>query len=53
MIMEYRNKKNGAVINVDSELGGDWEPVKAPAAPVQKETEPAKKTNRKRGTVKK
>lgn len=29
--MEYRNKKTGAVINVESELRGDWEPVIMPA----------------------
>lgn len=27
--MEYRNKKTGVVIDVESELGGIWEPVKA------------------------
>lgn len=26
--MEYRNKKTGVVIDVKSELRGDWEPVK-------------------------
>ena len=28
-VMEYRNKKTGVVIDVKSELRGDWEPVKA------------------------
>lgn len=27
--MEYRNKKTGVVIDVNSKLLGDWEPVKA------------------------
>lgn len=47
--MEYRNVKTGAVIDVDSELGGDWEPVKASAAQPEKKAEPAKK----KGSVKK
>ena len=44
--MEYRNKKTGVVINVNSELRGDWEPVKAEKA------EP-KKTPKKTGAKKK
>jgi hypothetical protein len=28
--MKYRNVKTGAVVDVDCELGGAWEPVKAP-----------------------
>jgi len=44
--MEYRNKKTGVVINVNSELRGDWEPVKAEKA------EP-KKTPKKSGAKKK
>lgn len=28
--MEYRNVKTGAVINVESEMGGNWVPVSAP-----------------------
>lgn len=34
--MEYRNKKTGVVINVNSELRGDWEPVKAEKAEPKK-----------------
>lgn len=30
--MKYRNVKTGAVVDVDSELGGAWEPVKALSA---------------------
>ena len=26
--MEYRNKRTGVVIEVQSEMSGDWEPVK-------------------------
>lgn len=47
--MEYRNKKTGAVIRSDSELGGNWEPLKAPAAPAEKKAAPEKK----KGTKKK
>ena len=49
--MQYRNKKTGAVINVNAEMGGNWEPVKAPTAlkAETKRTEPAKK----KGSVKK
>lgn len=47
--MKYRNKKTGAVIDVESNVGGDWEPVKAPAAPKTEKAAPAKK----RGTAKK
>lgn len=39
-MMEYRNKKTGDVITVNSEITGkNWEPVKAPAKkPVKKGT---------------
>lgn len=40
--MEYRNTKTGAVINVDSEIGGHWEPVKA-SSPAKEEPAPTKK----------
>jgi hypothetical protein len=43
--MEYRNKKTGVVINVKSELGGDWEKV-VPEQPAQaKKTPPKRKGN--------
>lgn len=29
----YKDKKTGAVIHTDSELGGDWELVEAPKKP--------------------
>lgn len=44
--MEYRNKKTGVVINVNSELRGDWEPVNA-------EKPAPKKTPKKSGVRKK
>jgi len=53
VIMEYRNKKTGAVIDVNSELGGDWEPVEAPKSSPKKEKEPVKAPVKKKGTVKK
>ena len=31
--MIYRHKTTGAVIDVESTMGGDWEPVKAPKHP--------------------
>lgn len=30
--MKYRNEKTGAIIDVESEMGGDWKPVAAPKA---------------------
>lgn len=30
--MLYKNKETGRVIDVNSEMGGAWEPVKAPKA---------------------
>ena len=47
--MEYRNKKTGAVIRSESKLGGNWEPVAAPAVPSEKKAAPTKK----KGTGKK
>ena len=41
--MKYRNKKTGAVIEVESKLGGDWELITAPAAQKAEKAEPAKK----------
>lgn len=47
--MLYRNKRTGVVIDVESELGGDWEPVKAQAAQKTEKAAPVKK----KGTTKK
>lgn len=47
--MQYRNKKTGVVIDVDSKLGGDWEPVATPAAQKAEKPAPVKK----KGAVKK
>lgn len=42
--MKYRNKETGRVIDVESEMRGAWEPVKAPKKePVKKESKGAKK----------
>ena len=49
--MLYRTKKTGAIINVNAEMRGNWEPVKAPAAPAEAEKKPA--PARRKGTVKK
>ncbi len=51
--MRYRNKKTGAVIDVSSKLGGNWEPIESekacePSAPLSEE-----KPKRNRKTAKK
>lgn len=45
--MEYRNKITGAVISVNSELRGNWEPV------VKKPAAKPKEAPKKKGTTKK
>lgn len=40
--MEYRNKKTGVVIEVQSEMSGDWEPVKK----AEQKTAPEPKSTR-------
>lgn len=47
--MKYRNKKTGAVIDVESNVGGDWEPVMTRAAQKAEKPAPVKK----KGAVKK
>jgi hypothetical protein len=42
--MLYRNTKTGVIIDVESEMKGAWEPVKAPAP----EKKPAKKSGGKK-----
>lgn len=46
---QYKNKRTGAVISVNSEIGGDWELLKAPTAKTEKlaEEKPKKKASRK------
>lgn len=60
--MRYRNVKTGAIINVDSELGGLWiavdakKPEKAtpaPTVPTPKPVEEVKKTPARKRTTKK
>lgn len=46
---QYKNKKTGAVISVNSEIGGDWELIKAPAAKAEK---PAGEKPKKKGSKK-
>lgn len=42
--MQYINTETGKVIDVTSEMGGAWKPVKAPEKkPVKKESKGAKK----------
>ena len=40
--MRYRNKETGAEIDVNSELGGAWVPVKEKKAKAEKPKEPEK-----------
>ena len=60
--MRYRNVKTGAIVNVDSELGGLWisvdakKPEKAtptPTAPTAELVEEVKKTPARKRTTKK
>ena len=59
--MRYRNVKTGAVVNVDSELGGLWIPVDAkkpekvtpaPTVPTAESVEEIKKTPARKRTTK-
>lgn len=59
--MLYRNVKTGAIINVDSELGGLWLPVDAkkpekatpaPTVPTAESVEEIKKTPARKRTTK-
>ena len=60
--MRYRNAKTGAVVNVDSELGGLWVPVDAkkpekatpaPTVPPAKPVEDVKQTPARKRTTRK
>jgi hypothetical protein len=60
--MLYRNVKTGAIVNVDSELGGLWLPVDAkkpekatpaPTVPTAESVEEIKKTPVRKRTTKK
>lgn len=48
--MLYKNKNNGRIIDVNSQMGGAWEPVKAPATP--KVEAPKEEAPKKKGTKK-
>ena len=59
--MRYRNVKTGAIVNVDSELGGLWVPVDAkkpekvtpaPTVPTAESVEEIKKTPARKRTTK-
>lgn len=59
--MRYRNAKTGAIINVDSEIGGLWIPVDAkrpekvtpaPTVPTAESVEDVKKTPARKRTTK-
>ena len=59
--MRYRNAKTGAIINVDSEIGGLWIPVDAkrpekvtpaPTVPTAESVEDVKKTPAPKRTTK-
>lgn len=60
--MRYRNAKTGAIINVDSEIGGLWIPVDAkrpekvtpaPTVPTAESVEDVKKTPARKRTTRK
>ena len=60
--MRYRNVKTGAIVNVDSELGGLWIPVDAkkpekvtpaPTAPTAESVEEVEKTPARKRTTRK
>lgn len=46
---QYKHKKTGVIVSVNSEIGGDWELIKAPAAKAEKlaEEKPKKKVSKK------
>lgn len=46
--MKYRSKKTGAIIEVESELSGEWESVEKSATPKPAEVAPKKKTTKKK-----
>lgn len=48
--MLYRNKTTGVIIDVPSEIKGDWEPVEAPSAPAPAQEEKPAKGTKKRAT---
>ena len=59
--MRYRNAKTGAIVSVDSELGGLWVPVDAkkpekvtpaPAVPTAESVEDVKQTPARKRTTK-
>ena len=60
--MRYRNVKTGAIVNVDSEIGGLWIPVDAkrsekvtpaPTVPTAESVEDVKKTPARKRTTRK
>ena len=47
--MKYRSRKTGAIIEVESELSGKWEPVEKSTTPKPaEESAPKKKTTKKK-----
>lgn len=50
--MIYRHKTTGAVIDVESTMGGDWEPVKAPNHPAHAADQEAGKAEEQPATEK-
>lgn len=49
--MKYRNTKTGAVVEVESKIGGNWEPVEAPV-PVSDKVESKPRPAQKKGVKK-
>lgn len=50
--MLYRNVKTGAVIDVDSTMGGAWQAVEPAGAPAASEEQPSKEDTTKKAVKK-
>lgn len=46
---QYKHKKTGVIVSVNSEIGGDWELFEAPTAKAEK---PAEEKSKKKGSKK-
>lgn len=45
--MLYRHKKTGAIVDIQSKAGGDWEPVPVASSSEEKAEKPVKKPAKK------
>lgn len=44
---QYKHKKTGVIVSVNSEIDGEWEPFEAPKAETPAEEKPKKKASKK------